>query len=431
MRDRLGIWWKIRNFVVEMKLNVWISKRLRTRRGARASTRTGVVIAVAGVALAVAIMELCVAIATGFKGEIRHKIFGFDASVAVLPPYDTETQTTAAEFSPEPRLWNLVEHTVAPARAVAVQNRQAILKTDSNFVAVQCVGYGSGHDWAFVREHLVQGSLPGFPAADDSVVISTAMSRKLQIGVGDRVMLYFFDDGNIKARRRYVAGLYSTNFGEYDDAMVYASYSGLSHLRSDTTIISAINIEGIGEDMIMPLADTLQSMLIEEYQRGGLSTVHPVNTVYQTGMVFFNWLDLLDTNVVVVFILMLCVAALTMISSLFIIILDRVSTIGILRAIGATRHQVSEVFVAVAMRLVMRGMLIGNCVGIGLILLQTATHWLPLDPQMYYIAYVPMNFNLWHILAINAGFALASWLIVLLPSRLASRIDPSQTVRYE
>ena len=414
-----------------MNINVWISQRLRARRGAPASTRTGVVIAVAGVALAVAIMELCVAIATGFKGEIRHKIMGFDAPVAVMPPYDTQTQATAAEFSPDPLLWDLIRLSVPQARAVPVQNRQAILKTDSNFIAVQCVGYGPGHDWTFVREHLADGSLPAFPAADDSVVISTAMGRKLGLSTGDRVLLYFFDNGSIKARRRTVAGMYETNFGEYDDAIVYASFSALSHLGPDSTIISAINLEGLPEDAIMPMADTLQMLLVDQYQRGVIATVHPVTTVYQTGAIFFNWLDLLDTNVVVVFVLMLCVAALTLISSLFIIILDRVPTIGILRAIGATRSQVSGVFVAVAMRLVLRGMLIGNAVGLSLILLQSATHWLPLDPQMYYISFVPMHFNLWHILAINAGFALASWLIVLLPSRLAARIDPAQTVRYE
>lgn len=414
-----------------MNINVWISQRLRARRGAPASTRTGVVIAVAGVALAVAIMELCVAIATGFKSEIRHKIMGFDAPVAVLPPYDTQTQATAAEFSPDPLLWDLIRMQVPQAQAVPVQNRQAILKTDSNFMAVQCVGYGPGHDWTFVREHLVSGRLPAFPAADDSVVISTAMGRKLGLSTGDRVLLYFFDNGSIKARRRIVAGMYETNFGEYDDAIVYASFSALSHLGPDSTIISAINLEGLPEEAIMPMADSLQMLLVDQYQRGAIATVHPVTTVYQSGVIFFNWLDLLDTNVVVVFVLMLCVAALTLISSLFIIILDRVPTIGILRAIGATRSQVSGVFVAVAMRLVLRGMLIGNAVGLSLILLQSTTHWLPLDPQMYYISFVPMHFNLWHILAINAGFALASWLIVLLPSRLAARIDPAQTVRYE
>ena len=414
-----------------MKVTLWISQRLRARRGAPASTRTGVVIAVAGVALAVAIMELCVAIATGFKGEIRHKIMGFDAPVAVLPPYDTETQTTAAEFTSDPLLWELIEQTVPQGRAVTVQNRPAILKTDSNFMAVQCKGYGPGHDWSFVREHLVSGTLPAFPAADDSVVISTAMGRKMQLAPGDRVLLYFFDNGNIKARRRTVAGMYETNFGEYDDAMVYASFGALSHIGADSTSISAINIEGLPEEAIASTADTLQMLLVDMYQRGAIATVHPVNTVYQTGAIFFNWLDLLDTNVVVVFVLMLCVAALTLISSLFIIILDRVSTIGILRAIGMGRRQVSRVFVAVAMRLVVRGMIIGNVVGVGLILLQSATHWLPLDPQMYYISFVPMYFNLWHLLAINAGFAVASWLIVLLPSRLAARIDPAQTVRYE
>ncbi len=95
----------------------------------------------------------------------------------------------------------------------------------------------------------------------------------------------------------------------------------------------------------------MQSALLDAYREGRIGEVYPVDNIFHTGAIFFSWLDLLDTNVVVIFILMVCVAAFTLISSLFIIILDRVSTIGVLRALGATRGQVSAVFVNVALRL--------------------------------------------------------------------------------
>ena len=142
--------------------------------------------------------------------------------------------------------------------------------------------------------------------------------------------------------------------------------------------------------------------MLEAYSRGEISGVYPVNNVYNSGALFFSWLDLLDTNVVVIFILMICVATFTLISSLFIIILDRVPTIGLLRAIGATRRQVSRIFVYTALRLVGLGMIIGNVLAIGLMLIQNATHFLPLDPHMYYLAYVPFEINRISILALNA-----------------------------
>lgn len=102
-----------------------------------------------------------------------------------------------------------------------------------------------------------------------------------------------------------------------------------------------------------------------------------------------------------------------------------------LRAIGATRRQVSRIFVYTALRLVGLGMIIGNVLAIGLMLIQNATHFLPLDPHMYYLAYVPFEINRISILALNAGVALGAWLILILPARMAAHIDPASTMRYE
>ena len=164
---------------------------------------------------------------------------------------------------------------------------------------------------------------------------------------------------------------------------------------------------------------------------GALTRVYRTSDITQTGALYLNWLDLLDTNVVVIFILMLCVAAFTLVSSLFIIILDRVTTIGILRSIGASRSLVSGIFVNIAMKLVGTGLLIGNILGIGLILIQSATHAVPLDPQMYYLSYVPVEINWLWLLLLNVGVGCGAWLILILPARLAARIDPASAMRYE
>jgi lipoprotein-releasing system permease protein len=148
-------------------------------------------------------------------------------------------------------------------------------------------------------------------------------------------------------------------------------------------------------------------------------------------MVYLNWMQLLDTNVVVIFALMCAVAGITLISSLFILILNSISTIGILRSIGATKRSVRSIFLLVAMRLVGLGMIFGNVFALALMWLQKTYHFMPLDPEMYYLTSVPVAFNWIGIILINVGVAIFAWLILVLPARFASSISPAKTMRYE
>lgn len=417
-----------------MNFSYWFSNRIRLRHDAPASTSTGVVIAIVGVALALMVMELSLAVASGFKHEIERKVMGFDANISVLPAYDYYTATSANDMQLTDSLRKVITTALPQTTPVQTFSRHAILKTANDFMAVECISKGDGHDSSFEKSIMVEGEWPEFskPHSQDSIVISTPIARKLGLNTGDKVYLYFFVDEQPKARRAFIAGMYQSNFGEYDDAIIYTSLPLMQQLGAlDSLSCTSVAIEGLAKDEIEQATEQLQNVLLEAYSRGDLTTVHPVNNVFNTGALFFNWLDLLDTNVIVIFILMICVATFTLISSLFIIILDRVPTIGILRALGAARTQVSRIFVFTALRLVGIGMIIGNLLAIGLMLLQDATHFLPLDPQMYYLAYVPFEINWTSILALNIGIIGGAWLILILPARLAARIDPAATMRYE
>ncbi len=417
-----------------MNFSYWFSNRIKLRRDVPASTSTGVVIAVAGVALALMVMELSLAVASGFKHEIERKVMGFDALVSVLPAYDYNTATSANEMTLNDSLQRVISTTLPGTVAVPAFSRHAILKTDNDFLAVECRSHGIGHNSSFEQSIMTDGTWPDFNGqhSSDSIVLSKPIADRLGIATGDKVYLYFFVDDRPKARRAFVAGIYQSNFGEYDNAVIYTSLPLMQGLGSqDSLSCTSVSIEGLTKEQVEPATEQLQNALLRAYSNGELATAHPVNNVFNTGALFFNWLDLLDTNVIVIFILMICVATFTLISSLFIIILDRVPTIGLLRALGATRRQVSQIFVHTALRLVGLGMIIGNVLALGLMLIQNSTHFLPLNPQMYYLAYVPFEINWLSIIALNAGVALGAWLILIIPARIAARVDPAATMRYE
>lgn len=421
-----------------MKFDYWISHKLSLGKRMPASTVTGVVIAVIGVALSIMVMEFSMGISTGFKHEIRRKVVGFDAPVSVTTaPYANVFRSDDAAtdlFTADNTLLDVIREAVPEdASVVANINMQAILKTDNDFAAVECIGRGIGHDFTFEQENIVEGSLPDFAheQSTDSIVISTRVGRSLGVDIGDRVYLYFFVNDNVKARRMYIAGLYDSNFAEYDNSVVYVSPRALQSVASgNEQTATSIAVEGVSIDDVGIVANNVERAIFDAVASGTIDTPYAVTDITHRGAMYFNWLDLLDTNVVVIFALMLCVAVFTLISSLFIIILDRVPTIGVIRALGASRRSVSNVFVLMALKLVGLGMIIGNAIAISLMVIQQQTHLLPLNAEMYYLSYVPMEINWVHIVLLNVGVAAGAWLMLILPARLAARIDPASTMRY-
>ena len=145
----------------------------------------------------------------------------------------------------------------------------------------------------------------------------------------------------------------------------------------------------------------------------------------------FDWLNLQDTNVWIILILMILVAGFNMISGLLILILERMKMIGILKALGATNWSIRKIFLYQSAYLVIRGLFWGNIIGLGLCWLQDRFRLIHLNPETYYLKSVPINFDPLLILGLNAGTLLIIVTILILPSYLIARISPVKTIRYE
>ncbi len=229
-----------------------------------------------------------------------------------------------------------------------------------------------------------------------------------------------------------MAGIYRSDISDYDGTVAFAGIKGLRRVAGiDSISGTGIDISGLPVDSVPAVSQRLYDILLNDYYNGRSEYIYPVDTVLHKGSMYFNWLSLLDTNVVVIFALMLCVAGFTLVSSLFLIVLERVSTIGILRTLGASRRLIRGIFRRMAMRMALIGMFIGNIFGLGLMWLQQHFGLLQLDPQMYYLRSVPVEFDFTAILLINIGVAAAAWLVLTVPAIAASRVDPAQSVRYE
>ncbi len=412
----------------------WSFDLLMAQRLSSTGSRSGSVIAIAGVSCAIVVMLLTWGVAQGFNHQIKSKLIGFEAPITISSPYSYVSGTTDQYLVVDSSLQQVFNICINSHTASKIFRQPTILKTDDNFEAVIICGFDRYHNTDFEKSNIIDGIFPDFNKDDKSIVLSKYTSSKLGINVGDLVTTCFFINDAIKSRKFKIAGIYDSGFGDYDNKIAYGSLQMLQRLNKvDSLTVTNIAIypDAVSIDSIPVIAANLQNTLIQRAQKLERGKVEVVDNITNTGGLYLSWLDLIETNVIVIFAIMCCLAILTIISSLFINILDRVSTIGLLRAFGISRLHLRNIFVLIAIRKVLWGVLIGNFVVIVFWWLQTSFGIISLDPEMYYLDTVPFEYDICATLAINAGIIIMTWLVLILPARVASSISPSQTMRFE
>lgn len=409
-----------------MNVSLMISRRMRLSDNGRGPSRSGVVIAVAGISLALTVMMLSVAVVIGFKSAISAKVEGFEASLTVIPLDGGDKVVTDSMQSAEKVVAEALKGYSPRPEVAAVYDRPGVLKTDTDFLGVVFRAYGPEHDYGFEESNLAEGKLPEKPT---EIALSRDQAAKLGVKTGDRIFSHFISGEAVRTRRFTVSGIYASNFGEYDQSIVYATEKALRGIKDIGN--DWIEVRNIPDGMIQTAADDLQYLLNMKYGNGELEKPLAVRTLWQRGAMYYNWLDMLDTNVIVILVLMGCVSGFTLISSLLILILERVRMIGILKSLGATNRQVRGVFLWLGARIVGIGLLIGNAVALSLIYAEKYLHFIPLDPKAYYLDYVPVSLSVGDFLLLNGGIFAACVILMLVPTAIISRISPASVMRYE
>lgn len=415
-----------------MKVTYYIARRLRLGEKGRYST--SVVIAICGVALSVAVMMLSIAVVSGFKHQIRGKVAGFESQIAINASHIEGDTTSNKDFdylTLGPELKNLIDGSGLFSAYDLSIRLPSILKTDNDFEGIVLYGIENGSGRArFLKENISGEGVNDLK--DNEIVLSSHTAGALSLNKGDKVFAYFFVDGSVKTRRFIVADIYNTNFSDYDKLYAFVPLQTLQKLNGlEQNQGTQVDLTCADGSHIDENALELQKMMMIASYSGELPGVYQLSTVTQNAMLYLNWLDLLDTNVVVILILMALVSGFTLISSLFIIILERVQTIGLLKAMGASNRQIREVFTAIGWRLVLWGMLAGNVVSLVLIGSQALLHVVPLDPESYYLSFVPVRIDIVDILLLNAAVFVVSWAMLLVPSRSVAKVLPARALRYE
>ena len=415
-----------------MNLPLFIARRIYgAQAGRREVSRPAIRIATVGVAIGLAVMIITVSVVMGFKHTIRDKVVGFGSHIQIENILARQTASPAAVCISDTLARKLlrikgVRHVERYAMA------QGILKTDSDFLGVAFKGVGDDYDLTFLRQNMVEGQMPHFSSTKQTyqLLISRMMADKLKLSVGDRIYAYFITFDDVRARRFTISGIYQTNMTQFDQWLCFTDLPTAVRLNGwESDMCSGAELLVDNLDDIPLVAGKVQRLVDRSTDRYGQLLTS--QTIYDAYPQIFSWLSLLDINVWIILVLMVCVAGFTMISGLLIIILERTQMIGILKALGMRNPTVRHTFLWVAVFIIGHGLLVGNLIGIGLVVLQQQTGFIRLDPTSYYVSTAPMELNIPLILALNVATLLISIFVLIAPSFLISHIHPARSMRYE
>ena len=394
-------------------------------------SRPAVRIAIIGVAVGLAVMIVSVCVVLGFKHAIRDKVVGFGSHIQVAE-FSMLQQGTDSPIEVDDSVMNVLQHIEGVKHVQRFAMKQGILKTDSDFLGVAFKGVGPEFDATFIQQHLLEGAVPKFSdkSSGNKILVSKVMADKLKLTCGSRIFAYFIDDSGVRTRRFTIAGIYQTNLTQYDNVMCYVD------------LYTAVKLNGWQEDMAsgaelqvshFDKLDEVENRVVKLVNRttDKYGNTYSSKTIKELSPQIFSWLDLLDLNVWIILIIMMAVAAVTMISGLLIIILERTQMIGLMKALGARNPMVRHTFMWFAAFIIGRGLLWGNMIALALVALQYFTGIVKLDPATYYVSSVPVEVNVLFVVLLNIGTLLISLLVLIGPSFLISHIHPAKTMTYE
>lgn len=405
-----------------MNLSYFIAKRISFKR---TGGFTGTIhrIAVASVAIGVAVSLGSFMILGGFQDKISEKVFSFTGHYQVQKfvsnnAFEESPTSKNSDFYKDYPKNNLISHVQVYA------HKPGLLKGDEEVEGVLMKGVGPDFDALAFQNSIIVGRFIQFSdsGASNEILVSRKIADKLKLEVGERITMYFVQEPP-RFRRFEIVGLYETFLENFDDKIIIGDIQSIRNLNGwSEDQVGGFEVFVHDDKNLDELAEPIYNTLDFDLK---------LIKVTDKYIEIFDWLVLLNNNVYIFLGLILFVAAFNMVSILFILIMERTQMIGILKALGSTNKQIRKIFVWNGVRIIGRGLLIGNAIALGFGLLQDRFHLLALDPESYYMTYVPISWNWPVFIILNASVLLVTTLVLFIPSMLISNIQPIKAIRFD
>jgi len=401
----------------------FISARISFRSN-RTFSKLIVRIAIIGIMLGLGVMILTIAVIRGFKSEIKQKVRGFAGDILVQK-FDNNYSDQNSPIDIDSGFVKKVQASPLFTHIMPIATTPGIIKTRTEIEGVVVKGVDRHYDWTFFKKNLVTGKVIDFSdtaSTQKQIMISSYTANRLNLKVGDKFLMYFIQ-GSLKRRPFTIVGIFDVGVEDIDKTFVVGDLSLLVKLNNwNPDEIGGYELRVADFDHVDEANDFLSDKMPLKLKS------YTVGDTYPT---IFEWLKLLDVNAQVMLVLMLIVATINMISALLIMILERTSTIGIFKAMGADNWTIQKIFLYNASYLIGVGLLLGNIFGLGIGFFQSTTHFLKLDETSYYMKFVPIEIHWFDIVLLNVGTLVICVLVLILPSTLVTKISPVKAIRFK
>ena len=381
-------------------------------------------LSVAGVALGVVIMVVAIAVTAGYKKVIRDKVIAMGSHVRISN-YDRNYSFEPVPFDRNQAFVQDVRNMPEVKSLQCYSTKSGVIKTEDQVEGVVLKGIDRSFDKEHFQQNLIQGELltleDTLPSKE--IIISSTLSKRLKLKLGDKLRTYFVQDPPMQ-RSFTVVGIYETGLPEYDSQMALVDMRQIQKLNQwDSNLVGGMEVLLYDYEQIDEASRKIDLKVGYNLKAESIKQVFPE---------IFQWIALFDTNVVVLLIITFCICLVTMMSAFFIIVIEQTVTIGLLKTLGMKTKSVVELFMMLALNMLSKGLIWGNVIAVALCWAQRQFHWVHLDAATYYVSYVPIEFNIPLILAVNAAVLVLCMAILVIPAYLVARkSSPLAAIKFD
>ena len=380
-------------------------------------------IAIISIAVALSSLILAFLILGGYEETIKNKIYSFSGHV-IISKYSLSNSVEETYINVSDSILEVIRETDGVDYVQSYAFKYGLLKTEEEVQGVLVKGVDHHFDVPSFGEHMVEGVFPSFPEEGygTEVAISRRISKTLKLEVGDEVVIFFVQKP-LRFRKLKVTGIYQTGLEEIDENVILADINLIRRINNWTE-----NQAG-GLEVFIEDPENQEPAATALFERVDFDmTVDMVSDKY---IQIFEWLRMLDRNVLILLVIVLFVACFNMVSILLILILERIQMIGIFKALGSGDALLRRIFLLNGVQLIFKGLFWGNLIGLSICVIQYYFRVIPLDAVNYYVSYVPISMNLWVVLLLNVLAVVIVGITLFIPLTIISRIQPIKAIRFD
>jgi lipoprotein-releasing system permease protein len=404
----------------------FLTKRILSAKPYKNSISAPIIkIGVFAICISMVVMIVSLGVGLGMQKEIKNKISSIEGDITIQSYNNTLDQNSFNPISPKKQFINELENISEIKNFEKIITKFGIIRTEKDFDGLYFKGVESNYDFDRIKSFVIEGNIPLFSKDfSNEVLISKESANKLNLKLGDSFQMLFSkaDNSQPSIIKLVIVGVFDTGFSELDSKFIFGDINQIRRVSKwDNDQISSLEIKLNDYKFLDDISNYIYLNSPSEYD---------VVTIKEKYYSIFEWIELFDKNIYAIIFIMILVASVNIISVLVVLIMERTNMIGVLKALGTTNISLQKFFIYTSSYLIFIGIILGNAIGLIILLAQKKFKIISLDPKIYYVESVPVFIELYHLIILNIIVFSLCVLSIFLPSLIISKVNTKDSIKF-